>query len=80
MKITSPLFGWKTPQITLIRVRFPEPIGPMTPNISPSSTSKLRLLSALTPPKCFEIDFICKKKVRNVCTVKNKKLVKTLRQ
>src|SRR5574341_1030659 len=47
-----PLLGFNTPEITLKRVVFPEPLGPISPRSSPSSNFNETSLSAVKPPKC----------------------------
>src|SRR5713226_9308189 len=49
-----PASGRSAPVIRLKRVVFPDPLGPMTPTSSPSSTAKLTPLTARTPPKALE--------------------------
>ena len=43
--------GFKTPDIILKRVVFPDPLGPIRPKNSPSCTLREILLSAANPPK-----------------------------
>src|SRR5881396_1272136 len=50
----APASGLKAPVIRLKSVVFPEPLGPMTPISSPSSTAKLTSLTARTPPNALE--------------------------
>ena len=47
----EPAVGRRAPDRQLKRVVFPEPFGPMSPRISPSSTSNETPQSAVNPPK-----------------------------
>src|SRR5271163_4873255 len=49
--LTSPALGRNWPRMQLKSVVLPEPFGPMTPRISPSSTANETSLTAATPPK-----------------------------
>src|ERR1700750_513250 len=49
----SPPSGAYRPEITLIAVVLPEPLGPTSPRISPDETWKLKPSSAQKPPKRF---------------------------
>src|SRR5512135_1452833 len=49
-KSTSPPEVESMPVMTLTRVVFPEPFGPISPRISPSSSSKLTSDTAASPP------------------------------
>src|SRR5437016_12371123 len=51
-RIRPAVAGWR-PVIRLKRVVFPEPLGPMRPTISPSSTRSARSCTARRPPKSF---------------------------
>src|SRR5918993_4402495 len=51
LKSTRPAVGWRNEAISLNSVLLPAPFGPMTERISPSSTSKLTSLTAISPPK-----------------------------
>src|SRR5215468_6770033 len=50
-KEASPALARYNPVSTLKKVVFPEPLGPIRPRISPSSSSKLNRSSATSPPK-----------------------------
>src|SRR6266851_9944897 len=50
-KRIRPESGRRAPAIRLKSVVLPEPLGPMTPSSSPSSSVKLTSLTAWTPPK-----------------------------
>src|SRR5437867_807612 len=50
----APASGSRAPVIRLKSVVLPDPLGPMTPISSPSSTAKLTSLTARTPPNAFE--------------------------
>ncbi len=50
-KRMDPAVGSRAPEMQLNIVVLPEPLGPMSPRISPSTTSKEMLLSAVKPPK-----------------------------
>ena len=54
-KTTSPEVGDIAPEMTLNRVVFPAPLGPMIPVIVFSSTWRSILNSASIPPKALEI-------------------------
>src|SRR5919109_3369064 len=47
----EPALGVSAPEMQLNSVVFPEPLGPMSPRISPSVTSNETPLSAVKPPK-----------------------------
>src|SRR5690554_951317 len=51
MYSTVPLVGWRSPATQLNRVDLPAPLGPMRPNTSPSSTSRLTSERAARPAK-----------------------------
>src|SRR5216683_3158883 len=51
---TRPEVGGMDPAIMLNRVVFPAPLGPMTPRISPSFSSRSTESTALRPPNRFE--------------------------
>src|SRR4051794_37665591 len=55
---TCPLVGGTTPERTLTSVVLPEPLGPMTPTISPSPTPTLTSSSAWTPANVFVMDSV----------------------
>ena len=50
--VTVPEVGGSTPAITLNKVVFPAPLGPITPVIDPSSISIEDPSTARKPPKC----------------------------
>src|SRR5919198_3322445 len=50
----APASGTRAPVIRLKSVVLPDPLGPITPTSSPSSTAKLTSLTARTPPNAFE--------------------------
>ncbi len=50
---TSPSVGASCPRMQLNVVDLPQPLGPMMPRISPSSTWKLTPSTAAMPPKRF---------------------------
>src|SRR5713226_6813274 len=50
---TEPAVGGRAPDTQLISVVFPEPLGPISPRISPSRTSNDTPLSAVKPPNRF---------------------------
>src|SRR5882757_1829745 len=50
---TLPPSGAYSPEITLIDVVLPEPLGPTSPRISPAAAWKLRPSRAWKPPKRF---------------------------
>src|SRR5512139_817706 len=54
----------KEPMIALNRVVFPDPLGPMRPTISFSSTLKSRLKRAISPPKDLDKAFISRRDIR----------------
>jgi hypothetical protein len=56
-----PSFGFKKPVIKLNKVVFPDPFGPITPNISPSLREKDNFWMTINPPKDFETFSIFKK-------------------
>jgi hypothetical protein len=60
LKKTLPESIFINPVIQLIRVVFPDPLGPIIPRISPSFTSKLTPFRAWTPPKALLTLLICK--------------------
>jgi hypothetical protein len=47
----SPELGGTDPEIKLTEVDLPDPLGPIKPTISSELTSKLKFLTACTPPK-----------------------------
>ena len=51
-KNTTPEVGSSTPAITLNRVVFPAPLGPIRPVIVPLSISRVAPSTAWNPPKC----------------------------
>ena len=52
--------GLKFPATILIKVDFPAPLSPISPNTSPECNSRLTSSSALIAPKLFDILFNCK--------------------
>src|SRR5687768_2812466 len=50
----SPLSSLKNPEITLMRVDLPDPLGPIRPTISPGSTDRSTAESAWIPPKLLD--------------------------
>src|SRR5262245_44736754 len=53
---TRPEEGRMTPEMTLISVVLPEPFGPITARMSPSSSARLTSESACTPAKSLLTD------------------------
>src|SRR5437773_9675064 len=51
LKRIDPVVGARAPETQLKQVVLPDPLGPMSPRISPSLTSKETALSAVKPPK-----------------------------
>jgi hypothetical protein len=47
----SPELGGTAPEIKFTVVDLPDPLGPINPTISLEFTSKLKFLTACTPPK-----------------------------
>src|ERR1700722_18506517 len=53
-KVTTPLSGFTYPVITLKRVVLPEPLGPISPEMDPCSTSREQPERAWRPPKALD--------------------------
>ena len=62
---TFPESAFTKPVMQLMRVVFPDPLGPMIPKTSPSSTSKLTSRSAWMPPKDFDKSLIGEEPLRS---------------
>src|SRR5262249_14214334 len=52
LKRIEPAVGASAPEMQLKQVVLPEPLGPISPRISPSLTSKETPLRAVKPPNC----------------------------
>src|SRR5258706_16163357 len=53
-KLIVPLLAGRSPEIKLISVVLPAPLGPMTAWSWPRLTSKETASTAASPPKCFD--------------------------